>query len=288
MHEFSDMYPSRRLNVVIDLSALRGLSGARIAALCAQHDVWMTEALFYELMTTQDHVARAAAFRKIGPAANPLRLISNAGYLWGRELSAGRPTDPIADSDALQDVSWIFNPVLQDPDFHPLDHLPDLVDWQREMHAKVAAFEQRAQGVASAFFPNLLGVRAGERARVDPVLRDLGEDHAVVMSIFRLLAEAEGKQVPDVINHRWMGFRLLQSQLMWAVDHLGRYGEGTHAVAAPRIENTFCDVEYAAIAAHADALLTRDALQAELFQRMAPSVYCGPDLVAEGDVDGVS
>ena len=76
-----------------------------------------------------------------------------------------------------------------------------------------------------------------------------------------------------------MGFRYLQSQLLWAVDHASRYGAGLNAAPAPRLENTFCDAEYSAIAAHADAFLTNDGNPARLFRLMAPHVHCGNDLL---------
>lgn len=265
------------MRVVIDLSALRALPAARVSALCATHEVWAIEGLIYELMTTEDHTGRAGAFRKIQQNLNSIQLIADSGYLWGKELQLNRPVDPVVDSE-MGAVTWLSDPRLQDPLFRPLTAIPDVIEWRNEMQRRVTNFGARTRGVAESFFPELVGLRAGDRARIEPVLRDLCGDSDLLIRLYWRLAQAVGEVVPEGFGQEWMGYRLLQAQLVWALDHISRYGEGVGAVDAPRLENVYCDVEYAAVAAHADALLTFDALQARLFRMIAPNVLCVPDL----------
>jgi hypothetical protein len=238
----------------------------------------MPEALFYELLTCAA-AERAMLFRKIGVGENPLSLTANGGFLFGRELEFGRPTQVIRDS-ALNNVRWIFNAGLRDPEWAPRDSLQDLDQWQADMARQVNAFRERAGLTAHAFFPELRDVRGGERGRIEPVLHELGGDSDIVRQIYAHIAESNGQIVPPGFGPQWMGFTLLQGQLIWSLDHISRYGAGNIDGPMAGIENTFCDIEYAAIAAHADALLTRDGPLTRLFRLMAPQIYCGPDLLA--------
>lgn len=264
------------MRVVLDKSALFGLRSERIRALCAEHDVWMPEVLFYELLTC-DAEQRARLFRKLHAMENPLSLIANGGFLFGRELEFGRPTEIIKDS-ALNGVRWIFNKKLGDPKWIPTDSLSDISDWHASMAIQVADFRERASLTAHAFFPDLRDVRGGERQRVEPFQRELGGNSDIVRYIYTQLAESNGQTPPPDLGPQWMGFTLLQAQLIWGLDHISRYGAGNFDCQVASIENTFCDTEYAAIASHADALLTNDGQLAELFALMAPHVYCGRDL----------
>ncbi len=116
----------------------------------------MPEALFYELLTCAA-AERAMLFRKIGVGENPLSLTANGGFLFGRELEFGRPTQVIRDS-ALNNVRWIFNAGLRDPEWAPRDSLQDLDQWQADMARQVNAFRERAGLTAHAFFPELRDV----------------------------------------------------------------------------------------------------------------------------------
>jgi hypothetical protein len=259
------------MRIVLDKSALFGLSGARVRALCAEHEVWMPEVLFYELLTTGNE-ERALLFAKIGAGENPFHLISNAGYLWGRELASRRPTQPVADS-GLQAIRWVFNARLREAGFDPVAQLPDVAAWRAHIQERALGFLERAQAVAAVFFPDLVDLRGGDLPRVRAIQATLGGDSARVREIYADLAAANDEAVPDGFGPNWMGYRLLQAQLLWALDHIARYGAGP-GLTPRELENTFCDAEYGAIAAHADCLLTRDRGLADQFRIMAPDVGC--------------
>lgn len=266
------------MRLVLDKSALRALPTARIRELCAAHEIWMPEILFYELLTC-DHQQRAALFRKINPVDCPLKLIGNRGYLFGRELEHRRPVNPVDDSE-LNGVRWIFNPRLQDPEWEPVDNMRDIADWRAHVADRVGEFRERAALTAHAFFPDLSDVRPGEMQRIYEAQQQLSDDSIKVREIFEYMATDNGETVPADFGPAWMGYRLLQGELLWALDHIARYGAGISEAPMPRLENTYCDIDYAVIATFADGLLSNDANVIRHFQLMAPTRYAGPDAPA--------
>lgn len=265
------------VRIVIDKSALHAMSTDRFHALCRDHEVWMTEVLFYELVTTSG-ANRAALFRKIGAGEHRLRLTTNSGYLLGRELDRGSPVDMMRDS-GLEGIQWVFNPCLQDSNWIPEDHMPDLVEWRGDTARRVDWFRERAAGVAHAFFPDLQDISPGELERVALAQKELGGDSARIRQIHQQLTA--GLQTGADFGPNWLTYRALQAQLLWSLDHIARYGAGDFDAYSPRLENTYCDAEYATIACFADALLTRDNNLARLFGVMAPDICCGHDIFSE-------
>lgn len=264
------------MRLVLDKSALRALPTRRIRTLCAEHEIWMPEILFYELLTCDD-VQRAALFRKINPVENPLKLIAGRGYLFGRELERRRPVDAVGDSE-LNAVRWIFNIQLQDPDWKPVDNLRDIADWRAHVSRRVDAFRERAAFTAHAFFPELSDIHPGEQQRIHAAQEQLSGDSALVRNIFEQLAIDNSESVPVDFGTAWMGYRLLQGELLWSLDHIARYGAGITETPMPRLENTYCDIDYAVIATFADGLLSNDTDVLRLFRLMAPDLYAGPDV----------
>lgn len=263
------------MQLVIDKSALRALPTTRIHTLCQQHDIWMPEILFYELLTC-DAQQRAMLFRKICPRENPMRMTGGRGYLFGRELANNRPVHVVDDSE-LNGVRWVFNPALQDPAWDPVGNLQDIAEWRAHIARRVTEFRDRAAFTAHAFFPELSNTQPGELERVADAQQRLSGESPLVLEIFSKLAEDNGERVPDGFGPHWMGFRLLQAELLWSLDHIARYGAGITDAPMPRLENTYCDIDYAAIAAFADGLLSNDANVLRLFRLMVPELHAGPD-----------
>lgn len=219
-------------------------------------------------------------FRKIGTSENPLRLVADGGYLFGRELVLKRPIDVVQDSE-LNGIRWVFNERLKDPNWQPEENMADIAEWRADMAGRVERFRERAAFTAHAFFPDLVDVRGGQLARVIAVQQELSGDSRLVREIFAVVARANDHEPPEGFGPEWIGYRLLQAQLMWSLDHIARYGSGIVDAPMPRLENTYCDADYATIAAHADVFLSADANAVRLFGLMAPDVYCGQDLLPE-------
>jgi hypothetical protein len=237
----------------------------------------MPEILFYELLTAERH-ERARLFRKIGTGENPMHLIAGTGFLFGKELENGRPANPVIDSDLLG-IKWVFNEKLQDPEWIPEDHLQDIDEWRKHIQSRVVNFREKSAFVSHAFFPEIADVRGGQMNRIDPSIQSLTGNSARVKEIFAEIAFDNGHRTPDNFGPEWIGYRMLQSQLIWSLDHMARYGAGVVDAPMPRLENTYCDAEYAALAALSDAFLCSDENAARLFRLMAPDVYCGRDLI---------
>lgn len=231
----------------------------------------MPEVLFYELMTCPP-VERASLFRKIGAEERPIELVSNPGWLFGREMTLGRKCHPVLDSE-LNGVRWIFNAGLVQSEFvFPEKVQTDIVQWRARKAEAVASFVERSSAV-SGFIPSLKGLKAGARGDiVRSVLNELGGDSAAVREVHSQLAAHAGENIPPEFGPDWIGFRLLQAELIWAVDNMSRYGDGVIAVPMKDLENTVCDIEYAVIASKADVLLTRDKRLAANAAIMVPGV----------------
>lgn len=258
------------MRLVIDKSVLRALPLAQFLSLRERHQLLMTEALFYELMTC-DPPQRAQLFRKIGGDENPLGVVPNPGFLWGRELAHGAPIDS-ASAAELNQFRWIFNPGLSDPNYALPDAVEaELVGWREHRAGEVRAFLKQAATIPE-MFPNMQGVGSGASPEmVEEILRSLSGDSIAVREFFTLLAASSGERVPAGFGPDWVGYRSLQAQMIWAVDARWKHGENLERAKAT--ENTVCDMEYAVAAAHADGLLSQDKALVRLTQLMEPRLH---------------
>ncbi|MFD0740500.1 hypothetical protein ACFQZQ_14545 [Lysobacter koreensis] len=264
------------MRVVIDKSALFGLPAQRIDAICREHEVWMPEVLFYELLTT-DPAQRARLFRKIPRRERPFVLVGDGGFLFGRELEYGRPVDVVRDS-GMEEVRWIFNERLGEEDWFPEEYRGALDEWRTAMNASIESFRERAAFTTHAFFPELNNLRNGQIDRIQAIQRELSGNSARVREIYGAVTEANGAAVPADFGPNWIGYRLIQAELMWALEHAARYGTGIVDAPMPRLENYVCDLKYAVVASMADAFICHDVIACRLFRLVAPDVLCGSDL----------
>lgn len=83
-------------DVVIDKTVLQGGSKARLQSLFLNHRVLMTQALFYELLTTEP-AKRARCIGRLPVIENPVVLIHNVGPILRWEVDHRRPLSDVRD-----------------------------------------------------------------------------------------------------------------------------------------------------------------------------------------------
>ncbi len=147
-----------KMNVVIDKSFLQGGSKDRLQSLFENHRVLMTQALFYELLTTEP-AERARCFRRIPAIENPVVLVYNVGPILRWEVKYHRPLSNIG--DMAIDECFQFNPGLLNEDFDMgEEQARHLEKWRKEMSVSVSDFADHCRKV-TVRFPELRGYCPG-------------------------------------------------------------------------------------------------------------------------------
>jgi len=259
------------MRIVIDKSSLFAMSGQVFERLCNEHDVCLPEVFFYELLTTTP-LQRARLFRKV------------ARTLMEREIAMQRPVDIVIDS-ALQAIDWIYDERLQDEALNPDEYLEPLGLWREDIAERLRRFRGRVERMVQHGFIGIADVVAGDRRRLNPLTLRLAEDDDSIRRLFtdiwRLSRQLEA---PANFGPEYVGFSLLRSELLLTLELVATFGAAA-AADNPSLENSYCDSEYAAIASHADAFLTRDRQLAGIFRLLAPRVLCQETTLGLVEID---
>src|SRR4051794_10284095 len=100
--------------IVLDKCYLQGSTREEIHQLCGDYTVLMPEALFFELLTTDEKV-RTACFRKLPAVENTVELITHVGTLLAHEMETHTPATPIY--ERRPKMRFAFNPKLSEGGF---------------------------------------------------------------------------------------------------------------------------------------------------------------------------
>lgn len=209
--------------VVLDKCFLQGSKKADIQELATSRRLVVSEALFYELLTSSEP-GRSRCFSKLPRTDNPVDLVSHIGTLMRIEidtqLPAGKP------SSHREELRFRLNPALLAPDYQLPKQAQEAVEEQTaQLKSDVQLFIERA-AVVNSFFPDLL---IGSHARRDGARAEAEEAIAAPGGLSELYAALEPppgeRPLPSasVVNESWALYRWLQVQLLFAVDLYVRY-----------------------------------------------------------------
>ena len=243
------------MEIVIDKSYLHGASTETVRRLCEEHNVLFTEALLYELLTTEES-KRVGCFAKFPEKENPVTLIPRAGPLLRYENKHLRAASPLIDHRIK--VDFRFNPKLATETFqHSPDEETALAEWRDDVKREVETFHEVATGV-SAWCPRLLTASGKELCiGCEDLKRQACTDPDVVRGVYRSL-DLEGFACPRLLDPSWVLFRWTQAHLLFSLDYIFRYGFADLKKIPKRVEHDIHDIQYFIFGCLCCGLATKD------------------------------
>lgn len=210
--------------IILDKCFLQGTSATRIRELAAIHRLLVSDALFYELLTSEEP-GRSRCFSKFPPGENPVDLVSHIGPLMRSEIDTHKPSGP----PSLHRENWRFqfNPSLVNPGYQiPEEASLAIEEHAAELRSDVGSFMQKAKLVPT-FFPALLsgsqGNRDSARSNAEAAIASPG----ALMDLYSNLTPPPGERpLPPraLVSENWAVYRWLQVQMLFALDLYMRYG----------------------------------------------------------------
>jgi hypothetical protein len=210
-------------NVVVDKSFLQGASGVRIRELAQNNRILMSDALFYELLTTRPE-ARVQCFAKFPNIQNPVDLINHAGILMRRELETGQPSGK--PSHHKEDMKFVFNSALLDLGYCPPTDAQEAIDEETaRLKDSVQSFLAKAATVQSMFPELLCGSQAERDAAHLDAEKAIVAPNALLPFISQFTPPPGEPPLPSAesINEEWALYRWVQVQLLFTLDAYVRY-----------------------------------------------------------------
>lgn len=209
--------------IVLDKSFLQGVATSRFRELARSHRFLVSDALFYELLTSEEPV-RSSCFRKFPPTENPVELVSHIGPLVRLEIISRKPSG--LPSMHRQDLRFQFNWNLTTPvlEFSETERRT-IEEHASELRSDVEAFMQRANLIPT-FFPDILSGSQSKRERTIAEVEAAIATPGALLNLYSALEVPPGeKTLPPagVISEDWAIYRWLQVQLLFAADLYVRY-----------------------------------------------------------------
>lgn len=274
--------------IVLDKSYLDGASTQAVHALCNDHDVLVSDELFFELMTTCPK-SQQRCFSKLPEKNNPISLIPNVGTLLRYEMEHQRPCIPVARhriSDTFQ-----FNSKLRDGSFVLEGQVRnDLEAWKKTVADDTHRFIER-WSVVYQFFPELNGIEWNEfPVAIEEARRKAATNGDFIRAIYdSFLDDDAPKDAPraEDISPEWAFFRWVQCQILSSLRLFGRYqgripdSQGT--VFIEKAEHTMLDSYHVIHGSLVGAMATLDNEIREDLHLALPSAVLVPAVMPAGD-----
>jgi len=262
-------------SIVIDKSYLQGTNANQIRQLALEHRFLMSDALFYELLTTKPEY-RCQCFNKFPSDSNPVDLINHIGTFMKVEIDTHKPSG--LPSQNIEEFEFTFNEKLTREDYSPPPDAQTEIDEETSrLESSVYSFLERTKVIPS-FFPNLLRGNQTERDKAHM------EAEALIVSpqsLTSLLSEikppAGEKELPPAttLNNNWAIYRWLQVQLLFALDVHVRYQGNIPEKLGPkvftRMEHDVLDAELLALGCLEGNFATKENKHKRWWKLLCPS-----------------
>ena len=211
-------------SVILDKSFLDGANTESVIALCNNHDVFISDELFFELMTTNPS-SRQRCFSKLPKCTNPVALIPNVSWLLDYEMQHDEACTPVARHRLTG--AFQFNAKLRDGEFVIEGHVADQLEaWKEKTADDTKDFIER-WSVVHQFFPELNGIEWSEfPIAIEQARTKVATNTDFVRDIYTsFLAEKAPQNAPspERIGWEWAIFRWIQCQILCALRQFGRY-----------------------------------------------------------------
>lgn len=210
--------------VVLDKSYLDGASTQAVRALCDDHDVLVSDELFFELMTTCPE-SQQRCFSKLPDKTNPVLLIPNVGSLLRYEMEYQEPCTPVVRHripDAFQ-----FNSKLRDGSFvFEGQVVKEIEEWKQRTADDTLGFIER-WSIVCQFFPELNGIEWKDfPIAIDQARKRTATDGDFIKGVYASFLDRDApKNAPraEDISPQWAFFRWVQCQILCGLRLFGRY-----------------------------------------------------------------
>lgn len=248
--------------VVLDKSFLQGSKKSHIQELAASRRLVMSDALFYELLTSSEP-GRSRCFSKLPQTDNPVDLVSHIGTLMRIELDtqlpAGKP------SSHREQLRFRLNPALLQLDYQLPEQAQEAVEEQTaQLKSDVQLFIERA-AIMNSFFPDLLNGsharREGARAEAENAIAAPGALSEFYAALEPPLGE---RPLPSasLVNESWALYRWLQVQFLFAIDvyirYQGRIPQSFGPVTYEKLEHDVLDAQILMLGCLEGAIATQE------------------------------
>ena len=254
-------------SLILDRSYLQAAPATRVANLCGEFRVIMSESLFFEVLTADTEVRRTL-FAKFPQRENPVTLVGHVGSLIRHEITNRHPASPVEELSLT--TRFVFNAGLATGQFQLTQpHQQGIADWEQHQLESQHSFLARYK-VAHSWFPEVNTYRPGNDDAAIRVARDrVAKDHSFVASIYD---QIKGRDFPRMveIGPAWALFRWLQVQLLYTLEYIRRYGPGNDKVVSRRVANDVIDSQYVTTALLADGLATNDVPLSQIYLCLKP------------------
>jgi len=258
-----------KTDIVIDKSFLQGAPKDILQSLFKNHRVLMTEALFYELLTTTA-IERARCFSRIPSIKNPVVLVQNVGAILRWEVRNQQPLTSV-DHVAIN-IPFQFNRGLTNNNFSMNEERANhLENWKKERLIQVCDFAEHACKV-TVRFPELKNYRpGGDSTNIKRIKKRVCTETEFVLEEFYNGGLDHTWPPAEDIDERWALFRWIQIRVVTALDYFHKYGEREVSSETTKIENEYVDLEYCLIGCLVGAIATQDKGMAKRFLALCPS-----------------
>ena len=261
--------------IVLDKSFLQGSKAAEINQLAESHRLIVSDALFYELLTT-DEPGRSRCFAKFPQSTNPVELVSHIGVMMRIEIDSHLPSGkPSQHREVLQ---FRFNPGLSASEYVFSPEALAVINSQTEMlRTDVASYLERVE-LMPKFFPDLL-VGADDERRIarDEAEKAISEPRWLMPLYAQLQAPAGERPLPpaSVISEDWAIYRWLQIQFLFALDvnlrYKGELPDTCNSRIYERMEHDLLDIQVLGLGCLEGSFATRETKLKRWWKLLCPT-----------------
>lgn len=260
--------------VILDKDYLQGENSETMLALCKEHCLLITWALFYELMTTSQE-GREKCFKHLPDNYN-LLFIHNIEHLRWYELEYQKACTPIQNHCLKGNLK--FNEGLRKGTFQFTEQQLRSIQ-QHEMQVK----ERTKDFLDSALrLPTIISCASGDltNKKIEEIKQDMAIDNERVREYYKWLIECDNNQKhiikPEQLDIHWLEFRWVQIKFIYALDLLLRYRGNIPANPTAKfwekIEHDLLDMEYVILGSLTGALASKDEKRSrKMFNLVCPN-----------------
>jgi len=269
--------------LIIDKNVLQGWSKQRLADLADRFELLMPDVLFFELMSTGDHVARARCFSKLPGGENPITLVEHLGAHLSHELTHQAPLGKPSTRRAVG--RFRFNPLLSSADYRlPDEQMQATLERTEYLRQRSVEYLERARTAADIVARRI--AQTGEkRPAAFEALREQVLDLEQMRDFISDFEAPEGEpRMPPTENmdrswaifvHQvvaWL-FALDMAERRWSELHQPGFAEAN----AVKLEHDVLDAEYLALGVLEGGLATHERKLRSWFRLLCPDGVLIPE-----------
>ena len=205
--------------VVLDKCYLQSVTAERLHSLADSAMLVMTDALFYELLTT-DPVTRARCFSKFPMVDAPIHLVGHIGPMLLHEQKTHTRAGDFLSYEITE--PYRFNPELRNENYVLTpDALSNVQEEAAEIRDSVNRYVERTESAASMFPLVTQGSDSARSEALSVYEQELSQPE-IILSFYKSV-HVSGLPPPDLLNEGWATFRLYQVSLFFSLHTLHRH-----------------------------------------------------------------